>query len=151
MAYEVAYDLDGVLAEAPPPMTKKYQHMNGEERKQYKHDKMQHYANAAILLTPSEDKFLVITARKHDPEIIAITKYWLQQNLPDKEIEICFFQSLVRKTYDSVGKFKVEKLKEHKVKQYTEDNKTILKIIHRLAPSIALYYYEHPNRTNFIS
>ena len=60
----VSYDIDGVLAQQPPPNEKKWGLMNGVERNARKEFLNNWYASANKLLNPKEETFYAISASK---------------------------------------------------------------------------------------
>lgn len=137
----VSYDIDGVLAEQPPPNDKKWGHMNGDERKARKQFLYDWYENATALIQPTEDKFYAISARKREPRVWNITKDWLNKYYPERVIDFRLLGE--SRTVENVVRFKAQTVLELGVQRHYEDNKKVLKGMRKLLPSeIELYFWE---------
>lgn len=137
----VSYDIDGVLAEQPPPNSKKWGRMNGSERRERKDFLYDWYANAGKLIEPIEPKFYAISARKREPRIYEITKDWLNKYYGDKIIS--FHLLGVSRSVANVVKFKSDTVLELGVSRHYEDNKKVLRGMRKvLPPEIELYFWE---------
>ncbi len=82
-----AYDLDGVLAQAPPKewFTKPWRHMSGAERMERQAALTSWYRLAPVLLGPDPTEALhVITARKRDQR--EVTLEWFVEKLPEHRL-----------------------------------------------------------------
>jgi hypothetical protein len=141
MDYRIGYDLDGVLCAAPPPSPKSYFKMSGPERKAWLTTRLSYYVNGKVLFTPPEDRFVAITARKFTPENLKIVREWEVSHLPGKDMAVVMFNG-THKTYETVIAFKVRTIQDYGVEQYTEDNLTVLKGIHKALPDLKLYYFD---------
>ena len=137
----VSYDIDGVLADQPPPNSKKWGHMNGEERKARKDFLYDWYTNATALIQPKEDKFYAISARKREPRVWNITKDWLNKYYPERVIDFRLLGD--SRTVENVVRFKSQMVLELGVQRHYEDNKKVLKGMRKLLPSeVELYFWE---------
>lgn len=137
----VSYDIDGVLAEQPPPNKKKWGHMNGQERNARKEFLYHWYMNAAPLINPSEPKFYAISARKRESNVYKITKYWLNKYYKDRVI--AFYLLNESRSIQNVIQFKSSVIKQIGIKKHYEDNKKVLKGMRKILPSeVELYFWE---------
>ena len=131
-----AYDLDGVIAEKPPKAAKRWGRMNGAERRARKESLLAWYRSAGCLRTiTSED--VVITARKAEPMIISATREWFYRThgfCPTIE-----FLDRSR-TIKNVVEFKAAMLEKHGVTEFYEDNKVVLRGIHKLSPTVDIFF-----------
>lgn len=144
---QVAYDLDGVLAEGPPPSEKPWGRMNGTERKTRQDQLLQAYAQAKRLFEPPESRFLVISARKESPQVRVATVAWLDQHFPGRYRLFLLTKS---RTLKNVIAFKAAVLQSELVLEFTEDNRQVLQGIHQASPNKPqLWLYEHPERRPF--
>lgn len=139
----IAYDLDGVLCAAPQPPVKKWGLMNAAERAERKQYLKQHCLIAPVLITPAEDEFIVITARKKELE--PETVVWFKNNMHGKTVEIYFLTEA--RTARNVIAFKKQVVQDNKITHYTEDNKTILRGLRNLG--VQLYYFDGEQQTVF--
>jgi hypothetical protein len=137
----VSYDVDGVLAQQPPPNEIKWGLMNGEQRKQRLEFLDYWYANAKKLIEPKENKFYAISARKNNPLTLRITKAWLNKNYPNKVIDIYLLNK--SRSVENVIQFKTAVIKHFNIQRHYEDNKKILKGIKNNLPEIELYFWEY--------
>lgn len=137
---QYAYDLDGVLAEAPPHAEKTFFKMNGEERRARKKMLGEHYLNAPRLFIPDQDEFVVITARKNDLATMALTEDWLAKNFPNKKWSLYMLDRA--RTYKNVIAFKGEVLEKLGIKCFVEDNLTVLQGIKKMKLDCTLLLYK---------
>ena len=136
----VSYDIDGVLAEGPPPSEKKWGRMNRYERNQRKEFLVQWYRNAAPLLVPTEPKFYAVSARKLDPYVYTATEMWLDKHYPGRVIELFLMKE--GRTVINAAKFKSEVLADCNVEIHYEDNKKVLKLMKETNPNIQYYFWK---------
>jgi len=136
----VSYDIDGVLAEQPPPNEIKWGRMNGQQRKDRKQFLNYWYQNANKLLQPKENKFYAISARKNEQTIYAITKQWLNKNYPNQVIDL--YLLLKSRSVENVIEFKGAVIKHFKIQRHYEDNKKILKGLRKNLPNLELYFWK---------
>lgn len=137
----VSYDIDGVLAEQPPPNAKKWGHMNGEERRARKEFLHDWYTNAGKLIIPKEATFHTISARKREPRIYNITKAWMDANYPDQVLSITLLDNT--RTVENVVKYKAQTVLDLGVQRHYEDNKKVLRGMRKiLPPEVELYFWE---------
>lgn len=135
---KVAYDLDGVLAVAPPPNVKKWGLMNGAERRARVEFLEQHYKAAKVILRPSE-KFWVISARKESAR--AVSEAWLARHFGSR-FQGLFLLNTSRST-DNVVEFKSRVILREGFRRFTEDNLTVIRRINRrCADCCACYYFD---------
>lgn len=136
-----AYDLDGVLCEAPPHADKSFMKMNGAERKARKAFLLDWYKNAKPLYVPPENNQMlcVITARKGEDEIMKVTEEWLVRHFPGKVIKIKYLTK--GRTLKNVILFKLQTLEDWGCTSFLEDNLKVLKGIRRAGIDCDLLYY----------
>lgn len=136
----VSYDIDGVLAEGPPPSEKKWGKMNGAERHERKRFLVEWYRNAAPLLTPTEPYFFAVSARKFEPDVYAATKNWLDQRYSGRVVEIFLMEG--SRSVVNAAKFKADILARNGVQIHYEDNKKVLRLMKILNPDVEYYFWE---------
>jgi hypothetical protein len=137
----VSYDIDGVLAEQPPPSSKKWGHMKGWERNERKEFLLDWYCNAKQLLIPSEEKFHAISARKGETPIFAATQSWLAKYYGDRVISFHLLQD--SRTIENVVKFKTQTVLNLGVQRHYEDNRKVLSGMRKKLPlEVELYFWE---------
>ena len=140
-----AYDLDGVLAEAPAPAEKSFFKSNGAERRARKEYLLDFHAKAQPLFVPPEDNFSIITARKDVAPIKSVTIKWLMDCMPaGKVFDIAFLRE--GRTIKNVVAFKTRRLIEIDAQEFTEDNEKVLKGIRKNLPNIKLWLYKDGER-----
>lgn len=121
----VAYDLDGVLAEGPEPVSKPWGRMSGQERADRQTFLLYSYMTARRLFDPPEESFYVITARKRSDAVGQVTQDWLQEKFPGR-VRGLFLLNEAR-SLKNVIQFKGEVLKQIGAQEFTEDNLKVLK------------------------
>jgi hypothetical protein len=137
----VSYDIDGVLADKPPPSDQKWGKMNGEQRRGRKNFLVDWYKNATPLIQPKEDKFYAISARKLEPNVCAATEQWLNAHYPNRVLD--FFLLNESRTVENAAKFKAGIVRELGIERHYEDNKKVLKAMKKLIPSdVELFFWE---------
>ncbi len=136
--FSAAYDLDGVLCEAPKPKGKPIWKMSGDERRAWFAYLKGHYQNAAPLLKPKDEEILVLTARRGTKANTELTNAWLAKHM-ERPFEVCFIQ--IKKTIKNVAQFKVDKMREHGVTAIIEDNEKVLRAIKKIAPEMTCYLF----------
>lgn len=151
MQKDCAFDLDGVIAllnfdPKHPTCQKSWSNKNGEERKAYKEYVKSLYRNATLGLDPRNivdpmKPIIIITARKADDDVIAMTMEWL------KEKGVAYHPGGLRchfldkgRTVKNVIAFKSKWLKEYAIEEFFEDNKKVLKGISENVPGVNLNY-----------
>jgi hypothetical protein len=138
---KVSYDIDGVLAEQPPPNEKKWGMMNGSERKARQEFLIDWYANATQLLNPNETEFYAISARKREPRVWDATKTWLNKYYGNRVLG--FYLLSDSRTVQNAVNFKTQTVLELGVQRHYEDNKKVLRGMRKLLPQeIELYFWE---------
>lgn len=145
--YLVAYDLDGVLAEAPPPRPKSFFKSTGQERKDWDLLLAEHYRTAKPLLVPPEAEFHVITARKCKAPFIDITMAWLEKHYPDRTWR--FHMLATGRTLKNVIAFKGSVIAQMGISKFTEDNREVLKGLRKGGVACELYYFDGKESTPF--
>lgn len=137
----VSYDIDGVLAQQPPPNEKKWGLMNGVERKARKIFLNNWYASANKLLNPKEETFYAISARKQEDQIRTITNNWLYQHYPQRVLGLYLLNK--PRNIQNVVQFKAQTIIKLNAQRHYEDNKKVLKGLRKLLPEhIELYFWE---------
>jgi hypothetical protein len=137
----VSYDIDGVLADKPPPSDQKWGKMNGEQRRERKNFLVDWYKNATPLIQPKEDKFYAISARKLEPNVCDATEQWLNVHYPNRVLD--FFLLNESRTVENAAKFKAGIVRELGIERHYEDNKKVLRAMKKLIPSdVELFFWE---------
>lgn len=137
----VSYDVDGVLAEQPPPSAKKWGQMKGEERQARQEFLKNWYHNAKPLLNPKEQHFYAISARKREQIIYNITKHWIKKHHGDRLLGLYLLKE--SRSIENVVAFKTHIVQQLKIQRHYEDNRKILKGMRKLlSPDIELYFWE---------
>jgi hypothetical protein len=136
----VSYDIDGVLAEGPPPSAKKWGKMNGAERSERKRFLVDWYRNAVPLLVPEEPYFFAVSARKFEPDVYSATQIWLDTYYPKRVVET-FLLSGSRSVINAAT-FKADIISRNNVQRHYEDNKKVLKIMKNINPEVEYYFWE---------
>jgi hypothetical protein len=136
----VSYDIDGVLAEGPPPSEKKWGRMNKQERDERKNKLVYYYRNAKKLLEPKEPFFIAVSARKFEPEVYKATKLWLDENFGKRVVDIFLLDK--SRSVANAAAFKVSILKSHGVQIHYEDNKKVLKLMKLMLPDVQYYFWK---------
>lgn len=135
----VAYDLDGVLAQGPPRARVKWGLMKGPERTARRKALLDWYTTAPGILHPS-DSFWVITARKDDPDVRAITERWLFNKFDNRVLGLSMLS--VSRTIPHVIAFKASVLKMIDACVFVEDNLTVLRGLKRAGVPQQLLYFD---------
>lgn len=137
----VSYDIDGVLAEQPPPSSIKWGKMNGEQRKERKRFLVNWYKTATPLLFPKEQEFYAISARKLEPAVYDATENWLQTHYPDRVLNVYLLNN--SRTVENAAKFKSNIIIDCGIERHYEDNKKVLKLMKKLLPeNVELFFWE---------
>jgi hypothetical protein len=136
----VSYDIDGVLAEGPPPSEKKWGRMNKYERIDRKRFLVNWYKEAKPLLVPVETNFYAVSARKFEADVYAATKEWLEHYYPNRVIGIFLLEG--SRSVVNAATFKASVLLEHNVQKHYEDNKKVLKLMKELNPNVEYYFWK---------
>lgn len=137
----VSYDIDGVLAEQPPPSQTKWGKMNGEQRRERKRFLVDWYKNATPLLSPKEQEFYAISARKLEPSVYDATERWLEAHYPNRVLNVYLLND--SRTVENAAKFKSDIILECNIQRHYEDNKKVLKIMRKHLPAnIELFFWE---------
>lgn len=116
-----AYDLDGVIADTPP---KKKKHLTKDEIKE-------RYSQAYPLIDPIPP-YIIITARK--PEYCEITQEWIKKHGINPPL-IIEFMSYPR-TKNNMIRHKREKICEHKITEFYEDDPVIAKKLKQICNKV---------------
>lgn len=136
MECKKAYDLDGVLAKKPPAPPKKWGLMKGSERRAWKNQLELYYLRAEKLLE-WDGTSIVITARKNEVGTTSATVEWFLDNYG--KIPQLFFLEKSR-SVENVVAFKAQVLRLHKIEEYYEDNKKVLKGLIGLYPDCKYFF-----------
>lgn len=136
----VSYDLDGVIAEKKEiKKDKSWGKMNGLERKTYLHSTLHSYATSTVILRPIE-RYIIVTARKEDKEVVETTLHWLRQN---KISPVGIFFLNKPRSITNVGKFKANVVTSLNAECHIEDNKKVLQEMKKYLPkNFPLYYFD---------
>lgn len=135
-----AYDIDGVLAEAPPTAAKKWGLMNGAERRARLAQLERHYRKARVLHHPMSS-FWAVSARKENTR--QITEDWLARHF--KMCQGVFLLSGPRTT-ERVVKFKIAALRQVNAQEFTEDNLRVLRAVARQLTECQCYWFDGKRR-----
>ena len=139
----VAYDLDGVLCEAPPANHKPWRKMKGPERAAHQDMLKDWYGKAKGLYWPTERAFHVITARSEANR--AITERWLARHFGGKNarevVELHMFSGA--RTIANVVEYKARVLKRIKATDYSEDNRDVVRALRRAVPECRVWHYKN--------
>ena len=136
----VSYDIDGVLAEGPPPSEKKWGRMNKQEREERKRKLVYYYRNARKLLEPEEPFFIAVSARKFEPDVYAATKLWMDEHFGKRVVDIYLLDK--SRSVANAAAFKVSILKANGVQIHYEDNKKVLKLMKMMHPDVQYYFWK---------
>lgn len=143
---EVAYDLDGVLAEKPPASSQKWGKMSGEEREARRRYLVEHYRRAKRILCPIGGGSIVISARKEEPSVRSATLAWFLDNY-GQTYKLYLLQE--SRSVENVIKFKTEVLRKNsQVKYYYEDNKKILTGLKKNLPHIKYFFVDEQGQVS---
>jgi hypothetical protein len=132
------YDLDGVLAVAPPLATKPWNRMNAAERASRREFLVIWYKCAKPLITPSDMKFVVITARKDVPEVRRATERWLKKYFPKQTIRLYMLKE-ARTMVNNVN-FKAEVIRREKLLTFVEDNIQVVRELRKRCKAKIFYF-----------
>jgi len=135
-----AYDFDGVLAEGPPPNEVAWGKMNGSMRAERKMSLLDHYASAAPIYDPPEKIFWVISARKEEPEIRAISERWLRIRFGGRAQALFLLKG--SRTTENVIRYKSLTIAEEGFTDFTEDNLQVVRGVARILPSCRVWLFK---------
>ena len=141
MVFKSAYDLDGVLAVQPPKREKTWGKMKGPERKAHLEWLVRWYKDAPPIHKPREAAFLVITARKDNPEVRQATEDWLRRTFPSRVYKLFMLQE--SRSIKNVLRFKSRILMEHNIEDYVEDNREVVKGLRPLVPWCRIWHFKN--------
>lgn len=134
-----AYDLDGVLAEAPPASPKAWRRMSGVERTQHQQRTIAHYAVAAVLYRPPPgQRFHVITARKQTTR--DVTGAWLLRAFGPGVVQLWMLEE--GRTIENVVRFKADVLRRVGATDYAEDNRTVVRELRKLDLPCRIWHFK---------
>jgi hypothetical protein len=136
----VSYDIDGVLAEGPPPSEKKWGRMNKYERLDRKRFLVEWYRIAKPLLVPEDHFFFAVSARKNEGEVYAATKKWLDFYYPGRVVDIYLLEG--SRSVANAAAFKADVIKRNGVQIHYEDNKKVLKLMKLMVPEVKYFFWE---------
>lgn len=134
---KVGYDLDGVICNSRNIEGISYRKLNGEQRKKYIQDKITHYNNAKLLITPVEEEFYIITGRSEKYE--AITMAWLERN-NIRPVEL-FINKVGGQAQDHI-KHKADLINKLGITKYYEDSKRIYSALKKLCLNTKIIFVE---------
>ncbi len=140
----VAYDLDGVLAQGPPRARVKWGLMKGPERIARRQALLDWYASALPILLP-HDSFWVITARKDEPDVRAVTERWLADRYGNRVLGLHMLT--VSRTLPHVIAFKASVLKTLPAGLFVEDNLQVLRGLKRAGVPQQLLFFDGSSTT----
>lgn len=125
----LAIDFDGTLCTKMPKPPMKWGRMNGGQRNAWKQSLLKEYSQARVLLTPRDLGFrggwTVISARKEDPSVRAISEAWLQTNFRNQWGGLVLLDA--PRSIKAVVEFKAEALLRCGASVFLEDNLTVVK------------------------
>lgn len=138
----MGFDLDGVLAVAPPGSGVPWRYMDGPARGRHRDMLLEHYATAPVLYRPAGD-FVVVTARRSNDEVRQITTRWLDRNFPG---QVCGLRMLSEaRSLDNVAKFKASRILAEDFSTYADDMPVLLRRMARLGvPAAKLRWFLPP-------
>ena len=134
----VAYDFDGVLAEAPPESAKAWRRMKGPERLERRAFLARWYLTAKGLYKPTEYGFHVITARSAWAKETSLD--WLMARFGDRMIGLHMLEGA--RNLENVVKFKARVLVEFGVTDYSEDNRAVVTALRKAVPTCRVWHYK---------
>ncbi len=134
----VAYDLDGVLAEAPPEGSKAWRRMKGPERAERRAFLGRWYLTAKGLHKPTEHGFHVVTARSTWAR--ETTLDWLAARYGDRMLGLHMLKG--GRTIERVVAFKAGVLRELGATDYSEDNRTVVVALRKAVPECRIWHYK---------
>ncbi len=143
----IAYDFDGVLATTMKWDFKPWSRMTGVERRARQQVMLNQYANALPLFNPPEERFCVITARKHTADVVAVSDAWLAKNFPGRVITVRYL--FLPRTIENVVTFKSHVLKSIEAVEFTEDNRKVLAGVRKALPELKLHFFDGSKRLPF--
>lgn len=136
--YRPAYDLDGVLAAAPPDSRVAWRHLSGSGRAERRQELLKHYRTAApLMLIANGERFHVISARRDHQEIRRATEDWLRVNY-GPAVEKLHLLNCSR-TLENVIEFKSEVLIREAITDFYEDNPKVLRGVGKHCPELRLW------------
>ena len=125
----LAIDFDGTLCTKMPKPPMKWGRMNGEQRKGWKQLLLKEYHGARILLNPRELGFrggwTVISARKEEPSVRAVSEAWLQSNFRNQWGGLILLDA--PRSIKAVVAFKAQALLRCGASFFIEDNLAVVK------------------------
>lgn len=136
----IAYDFDGVLAQAPPESKKAWRRMNGEERKARRAFLLAWYEATPPLFIPDVNvgHFEVITARSEWAREVSLA--WLQRRYPYRTG--LHMLGKTSRTIENVVAFKADVLRRFGVTDYHEDNRAVVRGLRRAVPTCRVWHYK---------
>lgn len=122
----IGFDLDGVLAEAPPKPPRPWRYLSGWERREHQRLTLKHYESAKPLLSPLKGKrTIIISARKKTREIEDATWLWLGRTYQRTWFDVHLLEG--PRTYETVVEFKAKVIRRIGVTDFIEDNPTVVR------------------------
>lgn len=135
----IGYDLDGVLATNAPVPIKPWRWMSGPERNAHKQGLLKAYSLAGQLYRPREPEFVVITARKDDPNVREVTERWLNGFFPGRVKGL--YMLGVSRSLDNVIDFKATRVNALGLTDFTEDNVEVVKGLRKRCLKTRVWLY----------
>ena len=133
-----AYDLDGVLAEAPPAYVKPWRKMTGPERAAQITRTIDHYLVAHSLFSPEPGDFHVITARKVTTRKVSLD--WLERRFGQRVLELHMLEE--GRTIENVVRFKADVLRRIGATDYAEDNRTVVRELRKQDLACRIWHFK---------
>lgn len=135
-----AYDYDGVLAVGPPPPEQPWGRMNGSMRAARLLQLLDHYSAATPLFDPPEKIFWVISARKENPEVRAVSERWLRIRFKGRVQALYLLRGA--RTTENVVRYKSLTIAEEGFTDFTEDNVQVVRGVARFLPSCRVWLFK---------
>lgn len=135
-----AYDLDGVLCEAPPE-GKEWRDMSGIEREAWLAGLLRHYERAKPLRTAAEmpEGFIVIADRRGDRErVMKATEEWARRHFGGKCATVHFGNG--ERTFKEQSEWRAGILREAGATRYEDDSEAMVKRLKPLCPLVDLIH-----------
>ena len=132
--------MDGVLAEGPPPSEMRWGRMDGSLRALRRMFLLDWYSAAKLLHDPREKFFWVISARKEDPEVRAVSMRWLQSRFPGRIGHLFLLQGA--RTIRNVVTYKAQVISREGFTDFVEDNREVVRGVARALPDCRVWLYK---------
>lgn len=119
--------------------------MNGSQRAARRLFLLDWYARAQPLFDPPEKRFCVISARKEDPEVRAVSARWLLKNFRGRAILLHLLK--VSRTTENVVRYKAATIAANGYTDFTEDNLQVIRGIKRILPTCRAWWFNEGERS----